>query len=239
MKQFLPLQKAMSVLLVLSMVHLCWLTSYGWAEMVGTQEVLNQETQIKITREMLIDALNREDVQDQLEQYGISRVEAAARINSLTDEEVTEIAGKLGQLPNGGYEGILKGLIAGAIVAVFLAFYVLIVIGRGLSCLSDCEAKGGLSYVFRFPSLSGNFEEEPYKNKMVCHIPPENPANFHTIIISDKALSAHLAHGDLSGACDQNAATLCDDGNACTIDEFVAGTTTCAPHEPVSCDDGN
>ena len=163
MKQFLPLQKAMSVLLVLSMVHLCWLTSYGWAEMMKTQEVLNQETQIKITREMLIDALNREEVLDQLEQYGISRVEAAARINSLTDEEVTEIAGKLGQLPSGG---IFQILISGAIMAIYLVFYVLAVIFRGLNCLSDCEAKGGWKYIFIPPEeVPESYEEEPYEEE--------------------------------------------------------------------------
>lgn len=37
-----------------------------------------------------------------MEKYGISKVEAIARINSLTDEEGTEIAGKLDELPEGG-----------------------------------------------------------------------------------------------------------------------------------------
>ena len=36
----------------------------------------------------------------------------------------------------------------------------------------------------------------------VCHIPPGNPDNSHTITISENALSAHLDHGDLVGACD-------------------------------------
>ena len=35
----------------------------------------------------------------------------------------------------------------------------------------------------------------------VCHIPPGNPANAHTITINEKALSKHLAHGDNIGAC--------------------------------------
>ena len=34
----------------------------------------------------------------------------------------------------------------------------------------------------------------------VCHVPPGNPENWHTITISEKALPAHLAHGDLVGA---------------------------------------
>ena len=36
----------------------------------------------------------------------------------------------------------------------------------------------------------------------VCHIPPGNPDNAHTITISENAVSAHLAHGDHVGACD-------------------------------------
>jgi len=36
----------------------------------------------------------------------------------------------------------------------------------------------------------------------VCHIPPGNPANAHTITISENALSAHLDHGDHLGPCE-------------------------------------
>ena len=36
----------------------------------------------------------------------------------------------------------------------------------------------------------------------VCHIPPGNPDNAHTITISENAVSAHLDHGDFLGACD-------------------------------------
>lgn len=35
----------------------------------------------------------------------------------------------------------------------------------------------------------------------VCHIPPGNPANMHTIVIGAAAVRAHLAHGDKLGAC--------------------------------------
>jgi len=35
----------------------------------------------------------------------------------------------------------------------------------------------------------------------VCHIPPGNPDNAHTITISENAVSAHLDHGDHLGAC--------------------------------------
>ncbi len=36
----------------------------------------------------------------------------------------------------------------------------------------------------------------------ICHIPPGDPEDFHTITISENASAAHLAHGDLAGACE-------------------------------------
>ncbi|MCH7567952.1 MAG: hypothetical protein IIA87_00890 [Nanoarchaeota archaeon] len=36
----------------------------------------------------------------------------------------------------------------------------------------------------------------------ICHIPPENPEEAHTIIIGAPAVSTHLAHGDSLGHCD-------------------------------------
>jgi Dictyostelium (slime mold) repeat len=71
----------------------------------------------------------------------------------------------------------------------------------------------------------------------VCHIPPGNPGNFHTITISESALQAHLGHGDLAGACFAHCDTLCSDGNACTIDACDASEHCVNNHPPVNCDD--
>ena len=43
----------------------------------------------------------------------------------------------------------------------------------------------------------------------ICHIPPDDPSNFHTITISTNAKAAHMAHGDLEGSCNANCMTLC------------------------------
>ena len=39
------------------------------------------------------------------------------------------------------------------------------------------------------------------KKVTICHIPPGNPANAHSISIGLPALKAHIAHGDILGAC--------------------------------------
>jgi hypothetical protein len=73
----------------------------------------------------------------------------------------------------------------------------------------------------------------------VCHVPPGNPSNFHTITIDDSAVQAHLAHGDLLGSCAAHCDQLCDDGDACTIDACDANEHCVLNHPPVNCDIGN
>ena len=43
---------------------------------------------------------------------------------------------------------------------------------------------------------------------LVCHIPPGNPGNAHTICISENAVPAHLAHGCQLGPCSADADSL-------------------------------
>jgi hypothetical protein len=49
------------------------------------------------------------------------------------------------------------------------------------------------------------------KKTTVCHIPPGNPANRHTICIGNPGVPAHLAHGDFIGSC-------CGSGGAGGVD---------------------
>jgi hypothetical protein len=73
----------------------------------------------------------------------------------------------------------------------------------------------------------------------VCHFPPGNPDNFHTITISENALSAHLAHDDLTGACNALCADICDDQDACTVDDTGDCEQNGCPvaRDPVDCSD--
>jgi hypothetical protein len=45
-------------------------------------------------------------------------------------------------------------------------------------------------------------ESVPDGKVAICHIPPGNPSNAHTIIVSESAVAAHLAHGDSLGECE-------------------------------------
>jgi hypothetical protein len=77
----------------------------------------------------------------------------------------------------------------------------------------------------------------PPARVQICHIPPDDPDNFHTITVIENSLSGHLGHGDLGGACDESCQTLCGDGNACTIAECDPAGFGCVPNDPVDCDD--
>jgi hypothetical protein len=51
-------------------------------------------------------------------------------------------------------------------------------------------------------TLSAMRSENEGPKVTICHIPPGNPENAHSITISINALPAHLAHGDSEGACE-------------------------------------
>ncbi len=73
----------------------------------------------------------------------------------------------------------------------------------------------------------------------VCHIPPGNPDNFHTIKINENAVPAHLAHGDVLGVCEDVGPLICNDDNMCTVDDFNPGTLICQIDVPLDCDDND
>lgn len=75
------------------------------------------------------------------------------------------------------------------------------------------------AFLVAYTQLISPTQAAPAPKVEICHVPPGDPANFHTIKVSENALAAHLAHGDVLGACNDVCAALCDDGNPCTIDD--------------------
>lgn len=82
-------------------------------------------------------------------------------------------------------------------------------------------------------------EAAPGPKATICHIPPGNPANAHTITVGLPAVKAHLKHGDTTGPCgggetDAGTGGGTDAGtggetDAGTGGDVDAGTPQCAP----------
>ncbi len=53
---------------------------------------------------------------------------------------------------------------------------------------------------FTFVRIPDNANDDKTKTT-ICHIPPGNPANAHTITIAESAWRAHKKHGDYQGEC--------------------------------------
>lgn len=65
---------------------------------------------------------------------------------------------------------------------------------------------------------------------ILCHYPPGNPANRHSLVVGGPALQAHLLHGDTLGACpsSEGGATTTPPDTLAPVITNVAATTTTA-----------
>ncbi len=95
------------------------------AEMIGTDAVVAQ-SQTQSERNKVRDFMARADVQQQLQQHGITLQAAQERVGAMTDIEVQQIAGKIDSLPAGADAGLVVGatlLLIGIIYLIVQAFY--------------------------------------------------------------------------------------------------------------------
>jgi len=105
-----------------------WLTigfSGAEAKLVSTSQI-SEGVQARPDRERIKLFLEREDVQKQLEAWGLSKQEAKKRLANLTDEELATMARHLDQLPAGG-NGV--GAVVGAVVLIFLVLLITDILG--------------------------------------------------------------------------------------------------------------
>ncbi|MFM1988594.1 MAG: hypothetical protein RJA99_1551 [Pseudomonadota bacterium] len=118
-----PFARAVCATLALSTASLSMPASRAWAGTVGTEEVMRGEAGARLDRDVLRGLLERDDVRVQLEARGVDARAARERVDALTDDEVAELAGRIGALPAGGAD------VLGVIFAVFLILLVTDILG--------------------------------------------------------------------------------------------------------------
>jgi hypothetical protein len=90
------------------------------AALVTTDQVLAQSDGAA-DRARVLAFLDRAEVREQIVAFGVDPAEAAARVATLSDAQVREIAGQLDQLPAG------QSAIAAVVGAILIIFLVLLV----------------------------------------------------------------------------------------------------------------
>ena len=97
------------------------------AALIPTEYAIHQDSEQLTDRARVRAFLGRADVLARMQAYGISHEEALSRVDSLTDEEIASLAGRMDQIPaaaeDGYYEfdGSLLAIIGVAIFALFMA----------------------------------------------------------------------------------------------------------------------
>jgi hypothetical protein len=113
--------KPVSIGVVVLMLLICMPVHSVLAAMIETETVMDT-SRGQEAREYLNQLLTREDVQAALIARGIDPLEAKARVNSLSDTEVIEIANQIEQLPAGGDSFL------GVVLAIAILVFIVLVI---------------------------------------------------------------------------------------------------------------
>ena len=119
------LMRPVALLLVVSFCLLNFNVPNAQAKMVGTDAVIAGQ-QAADQRAQLADFMAREDVKQIMTQYGVDPIEAQQRVDSLSNEELADLANSIDQLPAGGSA---VGVIVGAALLVFIVLLITDLVG--------------------------------------------------------------------------------------------------------------
>ena len=125
MPRMKTVQKSVSILMAVLMVMISTPVSSVFAAMIGTEALLvNPDT--SGARDQLRSFFDRKDVQSGLTARGIDPDEAKARVDSLSDAEVMQIADRIDELPAGGD---FWGTFVFVVLIIFFTLLVLEILG--------------------------------------------------------------------------------------------------------------
>ena len=94
-------QKYVASVVVVAFSFLCLLAAPAKAAMVGTTDVLQAQSS-DLARQKVMTFLERREVSQQLQAWGVDPAEAKTRVNAMTDAEIALISEKIDQMPAGG-----------------------------------------------------------------------------------------------------------------------------------------
>jgi hypothetical protein len=114
------LRRGVALLLAVVMLVVSMPVGAARAALVTTDQVLAQSDGAA-DRARVLAFLDRAEVREQIVAFGVDPAEAAARVATLSDAQVREIAGQLDQLPAG------QSAIAAIVGAILIIFLVLLV----------------------------------------------------------------------------------------------------------------
>ena len=112
--------RLVSYLLVFSLAGLPFTAHAG---LIGTDEAV-AHSEVQSERARVRDFLSRADVQQQLQQHGVTAQAAKDRVDALTDFEVAQISGKIDALPAGATSG--GAAVVGVTLLLVLITYVIV-----------------------------------------------------------------------------------------------------------------
>ncbi len=108
--------------LMVLMMSLSLPVGYARAALVTTEQAI-ERTDTAADRAEIKSLLSRDDIKSQLAAMGVNADEAAARIDSLSDAEVAEIASRIDGLPAGqGAVGVVVLLLLVIIILIIWPF---------------------------------------------------------------------------------------------------------------------
>ena len=117
--------RAMAVCMALVMLMTSLPFNFAQAAMVTTDQVVAQ-AEAAGDRARVLRFMARDDVRQQLQALGIDPDEAARRTESLSDDEIQQIADKMDEMPAG--QGVI-GLLLFIVVVLFLVLLITDLLG--------------------------------------------------------------------------------------------------------------
>jgi len=116
----LKAKKPLAMFLVATLISMSAYWVPARASMLGTAQVLKENAQ-DLNRDRIRAFLERDEVRAKLQAWGVNGEMAKARVDQLTDEEVSDITARLDTLPAGGDA-------LGAILGVALLIFIILLI---------------------------------------------------------------------------------------------------------------